>query len=398
MKTIALFDYHSSGHHISYLRVFAEVLAELNYRVVVLTSAADEVGRSLAELDNIQVRGIKKQEFKFKFPLRRFAGFYDRKNTWDQTKDELEKAEQELGFKIEFVYFLWLDEFVTPVPIFTHKLLVRGFNYPWSGLAFHLKYRYLPNHVQGRLSGKSTDFFKLDGCKFVTTLDESMVPILSEAVPSKEFVALPDFATNEYISDEPTKLTEEIIEKARGRKIITLIGSIDRRKGLMPLIRLARKYIKNDWFFVVAGKFTPNFSMEEISEILNFVTEYPDNILFKFGYVTDEDFDAVLSITDIVYAAYLDFPSSSNMLIKAAIFKKPIVVSAGHLMGDRVEKYQMGEVVPQDDFKACGKAITKILTDPSRYGKGLRAYENDFSIDRLKEELDRLFSNYFKQN
>ncbi len=40
------------------------------------------------------------------------------------------------------------------------------------------------------------------------------------------------------------------------------------------------------------------------------------------------------------------------MLTKAAVFKKPVVVSDGFLMAERVRVYRMGENVPEGDVSA----------------------------------------------
>jgi hypothetical protein len=63
-------------------------------------------------------------------------------------------------------------------------------------------------------------------------------------------------------------------------------------------------------------------------------------------YLPDEtSFNAILAGADVIFAVYRDFYRSSNMLSKAAYFEKPILVSAGCLMGERVAKYGIGLTV-----------------------------------------------------
>lgn len=57
----------------------------------------------------------------------------------------------------------------------------------------------------------------------------------------------------------------------------------------------------------------------------------PENCYLGFGYIPDERLQCPGGRRNIL-AAYLGFPSSSNLLAKAALFAKPIVV-AGYCVG-----------------------------------------------------------------
>jgi glycosyltransferase involved in cell wall biosynthesis len=88
------------------------------------------------------------------------------------------------------------------------------------------------------------------------------------------------------------------------------------------------------------------------------------NAYTHFARISDERiFNSVIQACDVIFAAYLDFPNSSGILTKAAVFRKPIIVSDGYLMAERTRKYDMGEVVPEGDVQAAGSAIRKILKD-----------------------------------
>ncbi len=61
----------------------------------------------------------------------------------------------------------------------------------------------------------------------------------------------------------------------------------------------------------------------------------------------------MIDAADVVFCAFDDFPFSSNTLTKAAVFEKPVVVSEGYLMAERVRSYRTGEVVPQGNAEAA---------------------------------------------
>ena len=77
------------------------------------------------------------------------------------------------------------------------------------------------------------------------------------------------------------------------------------------------------------------------------------------------------------------------LLRKLPFFERPIVVSEGYLMAERVRKYGLGEVVPEGDVEALVAAIQKMV-QPGYY-ENLRSearwaeYRQAHSIERLNE-------------
>jgi hypothetical protein len=57
------------------------------------------------------------------------------------------------------------------------------------------------------------------------------------------------------------------------------------------------------------------------------LNEFPD----------EAQFNSLVYICDILFAAYNNFPNSSNILTKAAIFQRPVVVSNNFCMEKRVK-------------------------------------------------------------
>jgi hypothetical protein len=98
--------------------------------------------------------------------------------------------------------------------------------------------------------------------------------------------------------------------------------------------------------------------------------------------------NAVIAESDVVFAAYKDFPNSSNVLTKAAFFHRPIVVSDGYLMAERVRRHNLGEVVPEGNLDSLVSAVTR-MTAPGYY-KNLCTnarwdeYAADHSLTRLR--------------
>ena len=73
---------------------------------------------------------------------------------------------------------------------------------------------------------------------------------------------------------------------------------------------------------------------------------------------------------------------------KAAAFEKPILVAEGYLMAERVNQYQIGLSVPEEDPKQMLGALEQLAAQPEARTKGrtehFAAYRRDFSHEALK--------------
>ena len=98
----------------------------------------------------------------------------------------------------------------------------------------------------------------------------------------------------------------------------------------------------------------------------------------------------------MVYAAYKDFPNSSNILTKAAVLKKPVIVSDGYVMAERVRKYGLGEVVTEGDAEDIAKTLKRMLAEGYSENLESRArwdeYHSVHAVERLPECFEQLLS------
>ena len=189
---------------------------------------------------------------------------------------------------------------------------------------------------------------------------------------------------------------ERIRSVARGRRIIGLFGSISYRKGIDTLIAVARLAVQADseLFFVAAGEFSSATCGSEYPEIEDMVRGAPANFLFLPGRIPDgPDFNAYISASDVIFAVYRNFPFQSNLLTKAAHFRKPVLVAAGELMGRCVAEYGLGVAVVDGDVPATLEAIQALVTGIDRAGSQSSSrwaeYVTENSVGRLDELLCR---------
>jgi hypothetical protein len=186
-----------------------------------------------------------------------------------------------------------------------------------------------------------------------------------EQLTLKEVTLLPDI-TDESVPKEG-RLAQAIIKKAHGRRIIGLIGGQDRRKGSFLFLEIARNCRDRNWLFVFVGKMNYENSDRQLEELKKSIHKEDDdfNCFFHFERIPEEgEFNAIVNLCDVIFSVYRNFPFSSNIMTKAALYHKPLVVSAGKLMAHRVSKYGLGSTCDCEDVDDCIQAIQKVIDNP----------------------------------
>ena len=159
---------------------------------------------------------------------------------WEKTASILSIVAQETGKQPELVFFDALDDFLEiliPTPYLNWI-----FPYKWSGLYLQ------PIHF--RLHKKCTFFrkgllernnlFSSKLCCSVAVLDEGVTTRLQKKIENKPVSIFPDFADNSA-PDMEYAVANEIRKISHGRKIVGLLGALQKRKGMLTLLKLAQQ-------------------------------------------------------------------------------------------------------------------------------------------------------------
>ena len=119
----------------------------------------------------------------------------------------------------------------------------------------------------------------------------------------------------------------------------------------------------------------------------------PQNLFIKPDFVTDERcFNELIAISSVIFAVYRDFKRSSNMLSKAAYFEKPILVSDEFLMGERVQRYKIGQAVKPDDALQIHAGLSLCRQFPPTQHQ-FATYRQDFSETTMQTALHGFVQN-----
>lgn len=400
-KTIALIDWRWVGHHPNYFVNYAAALAEAGCDVApfcpepedfaarlaaVVGSACESTAKRIAPAQRIgEPRPSKVRPARFQpwhTAWRRFAELRRKLRSWEAVQ----------GRKIDLVFFACIYDH-----IFRDFARLEGaLGYPWAGLYLHARSFRLPGSPMPYTGVMPCPERIFTGSRLrgAGVLDEGAVEPMRRLTGGKPVVVFPDFTDDRVPADgeEASGLARKVKALAGTRPIVSLVGHLQWTKGLEDFTALAAEM--GDVFFFLGGE----VNWTEIPEIkrrwMQERWEQADNMWAHLQYVPDQAMNKVLSVSDVVFAAYRSFPNSSNILTKAAAVERLVLVSDGHLMAERVRAFEMGEVVPEGDVPAMAAAVRRMLAPG--YAGTLRErarwadYREAHSVQRLKEVFQKL--------
>jgi glycosyltransferase involved in cell wall biosynthesis len=368
-NSIILIEPNVGGHHKTYLYHFTKALIALNYTVTVYsTHQVERLNKAIY------------QTIDYKSPLNLPSGFLKKKSVillnLFITIYNISRLRGK-GLKNQKIFFCCIDEYMHELlPTFIFEFL---FPFRFSGLLLAVR-------DKEKVFLNRWDLIKSDYCQSVGILDEFYCTKLSE-IYKKPIIHFPDFS-DEASPNMNFSLIKDIKEKAKGRKIISLLGTITPRKGYHTLIEAIDRLPENLYFFVIAGK--PDLTKEEkiyIEE--NFSCK--KNCLLSSNIPNESDFNALINMSDIIYAAYVNFKQSSNMLAKASLFKKPLIVSKGSYMEEIIIKYKLGIAIEQSSRTECASAIIQLTNNKDAVQQSLfDDYLSINSYNNLKEAFSSI--------
>ena len=405
-RVIALADWYWGGHHANYFVNFAVAMAKVGHRVLPLCSDPEDFSSRLALVlseggnDNLAVRiyGPLKLDHPRRSEIRpsRYRGLLNAWHRFGSLGKRLRKWESSEGEKIERVCFAYMYD----RDFSCFEKAGKSFGFPWSGLyansrAFRMPGSSMPNINVMPCPEK---IFSSSLLRSVAVLDEGAVEPMSRIVGSKPVVVFPDL-TNEHLPkpcEDESGLANKIKSFARGRPIVCLVGDLRPSKGFEDLTWVAQNESMQDVVFFLGGGLSPELADSRYQKMkLDWANM--ENVFTHFCALTDTQINAVMSISDLTYAAYRDFPNSSNMLTKVASLKKPIIVSDGYLMAERVREYALGEVVTEGAHDEIARTIEGMSADGYADELNARARWEDYQVAHSRDRLPECFEQLLPQ-
>jgi glycosyltransferase involved in cell wall biosynthesis len=414
-RTIGLINrYSDSGHHESWLAIYVQLLLKNNYQVVVVTPNVENFEANLIEIGiDPHCRGLivvknnlilmKEILHSILRPIKKSIKkcidiFYlDIKND-SKSESEISYSDQSLysGFvnkryldrivamvwrrlniKLDFLFFMYLDDFSCK-------------SYDWSGVQYSnrvswggIRFSPFKNIFHVGEEGYLYDEYFFGMC----FLDRNSCYQYQQKICNKQFTFLPDVTNTSLPANSSSELMN-IKSLVNDRKLIFLGGSIESRKNVKLFCESAQIFDEKKYFFLIAGKVEyQTFSDEELIALQNFQTSSKGNtLLINRRFKDESQLNALIELSSVIFAVYKGFNQSSNMLAKAAYFRRPVLVSQNSLMGEIVESSQIGRAVDGSSIDDLAKALNGL--DESPVDQSCFAdYQKKSSLDLLEHQL-----------
>lgn len=400
--TVALIDWNWMGHHPTYFTHFAVAMAETGARVVPFCAEPEDFTNRLERLiasGNVRARIADATPVSAPTPSRfrpaRWRNQFDAVGFFRSLGRQVREREQTLGRPIDLVFFACIYD-----RQFEHfRLAQRWFRYPWSGLYLHARSFRLPGSPIPYTGGLPCPekIFSSPTMHSAAVLDEGAVGPLRTMTGGKPVYLFPDLTQTDLPPERlDGGLAGKIHQFAAGRKIVSLTGQLQWTKGLDVFTRAAIDPAMRDVFFFLGGDVHWGEVSAAEKRALQHAWETLPNVFAHLQHLPEPTMNAIIASSDAVVACYRSFPNSSNALTKAAVFERPVVVSDGYLMAERVRGYGLGEVIPEGDSAALVAALQRMLAPG--YQEALRDaarwqdYRDAHSARRLTEVFSSLLA------
>ena len=242
-------------------------------------------------------------------------------------------------------------------------------------------------------------FFQHPNLQSVAVLDEGAVDYMHRITGGRPVVVFPDLADES--APAPDGVARRLKEFAAGRPLVGALGHLQPTKGVTTLAQVALDPANRDLAFAFVGELMLGVFSPEERQLIDQLQGAP-NVFTHFERVPDgPDFNALVQSCDILFAAYTNFPNSSNLLTKAALLERPVIVSDGYLMAERTREYGLGEVIPEGDAKALAVAIRALCDGAQHPGEKSqpqwKRYRETHSPARLTEAFALLLGSRLRE-
>ncbi len=305
---------------------------------------------------------------------RRFCCAKDGKLDLSFFQDNLQIALEKKNLSPTLVFNMFLDYFdVNSSNISINKISKNK----WVGIRFN------PNLEEIKKLSLDASFQGL------LLLDELETDLYAERLQNKVIKFLPDIA-NDSVPPNQGSMVNNIKNKACGRKIVFMGGVIGGQKNITSWCGLIKVMNPAEWYFVQIGEVNlESFSTRDLIAYIRLLLARPENVFISDSFIGDESvFNELILASDVIFAAYRNFSRSSNMLAKAAIFRKPILVSDGSLMAKRVRYYQMGIVVQMDDISDM-KIALNLMRENQDFLPGFHKFCKDINKKSFSAAIEQ---------
>lgn len=371
---VAVVEWFWGGHNHTYYKHYLAALAECGAFVIPVMSKPDLLPGMMSSPPLAEIPGVAEaisapMEFSpppmSRIRPTRLAFYLKAWSTHRRLGRALRQWERQERRAIDLVFFACMFDWDFP----RARMVSNNLRKAWSGL-------YVQGRVFHRLRAASESRrirqarVMFDSRRLVALgmLEPAVLQLVHKANPRIHARLFPD--TLEPIAKTETepasRLREDMLAKAQGRRIISLLGWLQPSKNVELFLRAACDRRLEDVAFFMGGPLLwDHFDPAARTRVDEYMRRAP-HLHTCLEQLCENRFNAAVAASDVLFALYTDFPYSSNLQGKAAQLHKPIIVTAGTLMGERCQEYRLGECIPENDLESLVSAIRRILSQAER--------------------------------
>jgi glycosyltransferase involved in cell wall biosynthesis len=144
--------------------------------------------------------------------------------------------------------------------------------------------------------------------------------------------------------------------------ILGVLGSLDRRKGVIELLRAFRQSGVRDLMLALLGKLDPDIR----DSVHGLAARCPrGSVVIRDALLTPDDFADALAACDWHSVAYPRHFGSSGILVRAAAIGRPVLASDFGWVGEATRRYGLGLTCDASSVDAIADRLRAIQDHPS---------------------------------
>ncbi|MGP1372622.1 MAG: glycosyltransferase family 4 protein [Almyronema sp.] len=197
------------------------------------------------------------------------------------------------------------------------------------------------------------------------SLDPFAVPHLNRLLKRAEAVHLPDPVALAPAATSRVQQLRAELQIAANRTVALIFGALTQRKGVPQLLEAIAQLSQEDCqqlCLLLVGESNLEQSLE--ARIAELTAQKPIQIVRRYAFVPEADVAAYFQLADLVMAPYQRHVGMSGILLQAAAAGKPVLSSNYGLMGELVNRYQLGLAVDSTQPFALADGLHQLLNQP----------------------------------
>ena len=177
------------------------------------------------------------------------------------------------------------------------------------------------------------------------------------------------------------------------RKVLLLLGILDRRKGPLQLLEAVRRIpepTKRKLCLLLMGKIDREIENSVLEQVELLQQERLVQLIANNRYITDTLVQDYYEISDVALTTYQGHMGMSSALIRAGLAGIPVLSSEYGLMGELVHRFRLGAVVDTTNSEAFTRSLENVVNRPKTEifdPKSALQFANSHTPEKLGDTL-----------